>query len=57
MNSGFIQAVIEIVFKGNILFLSPFLFLLMVVTFGEDLISLIHTAFKGNSVGGRRGRY
>ncbi|MGG0718388.1 hypothetical protein ABE096_12460 [Robertmurraya massiliosenegalensis] len=56
MNTEFIQTIIEIVFKGNMLFLSPFLLLLMGIVFSEELIGLIHSAFDG-SPGGRRRRY
>lgn len=56
MNIEFIQMLIEIVFKGNLLFLSPFLFLLMIIIFAEQFIDLIHAAFNG-STGGRRSSY
>lgn len=52
MNIEFVQAIIEIVFKGHMLYLAPFIFLLMVLLFTEQLIGLIRSSFGGN--GGRR---
>lgn len=57
MNIEFIQMIIEIVFKGNMLFLAPFLFMLMMIIFSEQIIGLIYTAFNASNDGGRRGRY
>jgi hypothetical protein len=55
MNTDLLQNVIDIVFKGNLLYLSPLLFLLMVVLFSDRLIDLIYNALGRNS--GRRNRY
>ena len=56
MDSEFIQTIIEIVFKGNILFLSPLLIFLMCIIFSEQIIDLLHTAINGTA-GGRRSRH
>ncbi|MEF7566332.1 hypothetical protein V4V35_25415 [Bacillus infantis] len=55
MDENLLQGMIDIVFKGNLLLLSPFLFLLMTILFSDRLIELIHNAFE--SRGGRRNRY
>lgn len=55
MNMELLQGVIDIVFKGNLLYLSPFIFLLMVILFADNLIALIFNATSGG--GSRRGRY
>lgn len=55
MDSDLLQGVIDIVFKGNMLFLSPILFLLMVILFADRLIELIVKSVNGST--GRRGRY
>ena len=55
MDSDLLQGVIDIVFKGNMLFLSPILFLLMVILFADRLIELIVKSVSGST--GRRGRY
>lgn len=47
---------IDIVFKGNLLYLSPVLFLVMAVTFADSLIGLIGKSIGADS-GGRRNRY
>lgn len=52
MNTELLQNIIDIVFKGNLLYLSPILFLTMVVIFSEQIIDLIHRAFEGKP--GRR---
>ncbi|MEK4872684.1 hypothetical protein [Niallia sp. FSL W8-1348] len=41
MSIELMQGIIEIVFKGNLLYLSPILFILMVVIFSDHLIELI----------------
>lgn len=56
MDTELLQIMIDIVFKGNLLFLSPFLFLLMVILFSDRLIELIYESFS-SSKGGRRSRY
>ena len=55
MNTDLLQGIIDIVFKGNMLFLSPILFLLMIILFSDRLIELIVRAVGGST--GRRGRY
>lgn len=52
MDYNLLQAIIDIVFKGNLLYLSPILFLLMVVVFADRLIDLIT-----NSISSRRNNY
>lgn len=55
MNTELLQGMIDIVFKGNMILLAPFLFLLMLILFADRLIELIY-----NSIGatnGRRNRY
>jgi hypothetical protein len=55
MNNDLLQAMIDIVFKGNLLYLSPVLFLLMVILFSDRLIELIYNSLGRDS--GRRNRY
>jgi hypothetical protein len=55
MNMELVQGMIDIVFKGNMIFLAPFLLVLMTVLFSDTIISLIYRAL-GDS-GGRRSRY
>lgn len=55
MNTDLLQSVVDIVFQGNLLFLSPILFLLMTILFSDRLIDLIYNALGRNS--GRRNRY
>jgi|GEM_PF-1852217 len=57
MSSELLQGVIEIIFKGNLLYLSPILFLLMVVIFADHLIDLIGRAINTGNGSGRRSRY
>lgn len=52
MDYNLLQAIIDIVFKGNLLYLSPILFLLMVIVFADRLIDLI-----SNSISLRRNNY
>jgi hypothetical protein len=52
VNAELLQGMIDIVFKGNLLYLSPILFLLMVIMFSDRLIDLIYNAIGRNS--GRR---
>lgn len=56
MDDNLLQSVIDIVFKGNLLYLSPVLFLLMIILFADRLIELIYKALGGNS-SGRRSKY
>lgn len=53
MNMELLQGMIDIVFKGNLVYLSPILFLLMVILFADKLIDLIYNAM-GRDSGGRR---
>lgn len=55
MNAELLQGITDIVFKGNLLFLSPFLFLLMVILFADRLVGLIYDSMQTRS--GRRSRY
>lgn len=55
MDADLLQGVIDIVFKGNMVFLSPILFLLMVILFSDRLIELIVKSVGGSAE--RRGRY
>lgn len=55
MSTELLQGLIEVIFKGNLLYLSPILFILMVVIFSDNLIDLIGRAL--NTGNGRRGRY
>lgn len=51
MEMNLVQSMIDIVFKGNLLYLSPILFLLMAILFADRLIELI-----GNSISVKTGR-
>lgn len=42
MSGELLQSVIDIVFKGTLLYLSPVLFLLMVVLFADKVILLVY---------------
>lgn len=55
MNTGLLQGMIDIVFKGNLLYLSPMLFLLMVVLFADKLIELVVSSISLKT--GRRNSY
>ncbi|HHY72272.1 MAG TPA: hypothetical protein GX497_03425 [Bacillus bacterium] len=44
MNTQILQAVIEVVFGSIFAYLTPALFLLMVVLFGDRLVGLIYDA-------------
>jgi len=57
MSAELLQGLIEIIFKGNLLYLSPILFLLMVVIFADHLIDLIGRAINTGNGSGRRNRY
>lgn len=56
MNLELLQAMIDIVFKGNLLYLSPILFVMMAALFGEKLVDLISMSING-STNDRRSRY
>lgn len=49
MNTEMIQAVLEVVFKSHFVYLSPFLFLLMIVMFGDRLIDLFFEAISSGN--------
>lgn len=55
MDVELLQGMIDIVFKGNLVYLSPFFFLLMVILFADRLIELIYHSFSNSS--SRRNRY
>lgn len=55
MNMELLQGMIDVVFKGNLVLLSPVLFFLMAVLFADRLVDLIYRAF-GRDSGGRRSR-
>ena len=55
MNTGLLQGMVDIVFKGNLLYLSPMLFLLMVILFADKLIALVVSSISLKS--GRRNSY
>lgn len=56
MDTNLVQSMIDIVFKGNLLYLSPILFLLMVILFADRLIELVTSMFDGEKTG-RRNSY
>jgi len=49
LSADLIQAILEIVFKGNMLYLAPILLILFATIFAERLIELISTAFEGRT--------
>lgn len=55
MSQELLQAMIDIVFKVNLVYLSPVLFLLMVILFSDRLIDLIYNAMGRDT--GRRNNY
>lgn len=55
MNMELVQGMIDIVFKGNMVFLAPFLLVLATIFFADTLISLVFRAT--GDTGGRRSRY
>ncbi|MCK6259396.1 hypothetical protein LCY76_22755 [Fictibacillus sp. KIGAM418] len=57
MNTDLLQGMIDIVFKGNLFYLSPFIFVLMVILFADRLIELIYNAIGSGEGNGRRNRY
>jgi len=46
MNGELLQSTIDVVFKGNMLYLTPFLFLMMVILFSDRLIDLVFNAME-----------
>lgn len=52
MNSDLLKAVIDVVFGGHMLYVAPFLFLIMIVLFAERMIDLIY-----DSIHSKRNRY
>lgn len=57
METDLIQGLIEIIFKGNLLYLSPILFILMIIVFADHFIELIGKALNTGNSNGRRGHY
>ncbi|MBK5447028.1 hypothetical protein [Peribacillus sp. TH24] len=57
MNTELLQGMIDVVFKGNLVYLSPFLFLLMVILFSDRLIEFIYNSIDGNGNTRRRNKY
>jgi hypothetical protein len=55
MNAELLQGMIDIVFKGNLPYLAPIIFLLMAILFSDRLIDLIYNAIGRDT--GRRNRY
>lgn len=45
MNTDLVQSMIDIVFKGNLVYLTPFLFILMAILFSDRFIDLIVQSF------------
>lgn len=56
MNKDLLQATVDIVFSGYMLYLSVPLFLLLVVLFSDSIIGLLYSSIK-ESTTGRRTRY
>lgn len=54
MNFELLQAMIDIVFKGNLLYLSPILFVIMVTLFSDRIVEMMSVAFNGSSKYSRR---
>lgn len=52
MDNDLLQSIIDIVFRGNLLYLAPFLFLMMIILFTDRFIDLIYNAMES-----RRRRY
>ncbi len=46
MNFSILQAVLEIVFQRYMVYLTPILFLFVVVLFSDRLVSFLYDAFK-----------
>lgn len=46
MNTELLNSIIEIVFSGHLLYVAPFLLLIMSVTFLDSFIGLIFSAFE-----------
>lgn len=57
METDLIQGLIGIIFKGNLLYLSPILFILMIIVFADHFIELIGRALNTGNSNGRRGHY
>lgn len=55
MDMELLQSIIQIVFGGNLLYLSPLLVIMMSLIYGEKIIELIRYAIKPGN--GRRARY
>ncbi|WP_017473321.1 hypothetical protein [Amphibacillus jilinensis] len=46
MSNDLLSAVIEVIFGGYMLYVAPFLFLMMIVLFSDRLIDLIYSALE-----------
>mgnify|MGYP001117955033 CR=1 FL=1 len=57
METELLQGMIEIIFRGNLLYLSPILFILMIIIFADHFIELIGKALNTGNSSGRRGHY
>ncbi|WP_185959729.1 hypothetical protein [Lentibacillus cibarius] len=49
MDMNLLQSTLDIVFRGHLLYLAPFLFLMMVILFADRLIELITTSMQRSS--------
>ncbi|MFP7202632.1 hypothetical protein SFC08_16805 [Lysinibacillus halotolerans] len=56
MGTTLVQMMVDVVFKGYLLYLAPILFVLMVILFADRLIDLIVNAISLKS-NGRRNSY
>lgn len=54
MNVELFQAMLDIVFKGHLLYLAPILFIIMASLFADRIIEVTTTAMAGSQ---RRSRY
>ena len=54
MNFELLQGMVDIVFKGNLLYLSPVLFVVMVTLFSDRIVEMVSAAFSGS--GNKNGR-
>lgn len=54
MNGELLQGIVDVVFKGNMLYLSPLLFILMTFLFADKIIELIFQAVDDRSPRKRR---
>lgn len=52
MNQELMQGILQVVFKGHLLYIAPFLFLMMGLLFANNLVNLIK-----DSISRRRSNY